>query len=86
VGRLAYVEAIQKQLGPRAKGRDILPTEGGCQLRESEAAYGGQIAGKKGSLKLENTPLGDLSFHLPATWLGPTLTSLLDGVPLGRGK
>ena len=65
-GRLAFVEAIQNQLGPRARGRDILPAETGCQLRESEAAYRGQFEGKKGGLSLKNTRYWDLSFQ-PST-------------------
>ena len=61
-GRQAHVEAIRKQLGPRARGRKILPTETGCLLQESEAAYGGHFEGKKGCLSLENTRYWDLSF------------------------
>ena len=66
VGRPAYVEAIQNQLGPRARGREVLPAETGCQLRESEVAYQGQFEGKKGCLSLENTRYWDLSFQ-PST-------------------
>jgi putative transposase len=64
VGCPAYLETFRKQLGPRAKGRDVLSAATGCQLREEEAAYGGFFEGKKGHLSFENSRLGDLS-HLP---------------------
>ena len=47
VGSPAYVEALKKQLGPRAKGRNILAMEGAYQLRETGAAYQGILRVKK---------------------------------------
>ena len=55
VGRSEYVEAFQRQLGIRGKGREIKPVEGGCQLRETETTYRSLFDGKKGDLGLENT-------------------------------
>ncbi len=55
VGSQGYVEAFQKQLGLRAKGREILPAVGGRQLRETESSYQGDSNGKKDSLRFENT-------------------------------
>jgi putative transposase len=66
VGRQAYVEAIRDQLGPRARGREILPVEMGSQLRESEAAYRSHFDRKKGCLSLENSRYWNLSFQ-PST-------------------
>jgi REP-associated tyrosine transposase len=60
VGSLAYVEAIRKQLGARARGRDVMPAETGCQLREEAAAYGANLEGEKGRLSLENTRFWNL--------------------------
>jgi len=62
VGSQTYVEAIRNQLGPRARARDIIPTGGGYQLRERDAAYRGHFEGKKGRLRPENTRYWDLSF------------------------
>lgn len=67
VGCPAYVEMIRKQLGPRAKGRALISTETGCQLREEEAAYRPHFEGKKGHLSLENTFYWDLSCVPKAT-------------------
>ena len=64
VGCPAYVEALQRQLGIKAKGREMLPVEGGYQLRETETAYLGLLDGGKGSLSPENTFLWNQS--LPA--------------------
>jgi putative transposase len=55
VGSPAYVEAVRKQLGARARGRDVVRAETGCQLREEEAAYGVDLEGEKSRLSLENT-------------------------------
>jgi putative transposase len=61
VGCSAYVEALKQQLGPRAKGRDILAVEGAHQLRETKAAYQGIFEGEKGGLRLENRWFWNLS-------------------------
>jgi putative transposase len=61
VGSSAYVEALKKQLGPRAKGRNILAVEGAHQLRETEAAYQCIFEGEKGGLRLENRRFWNLS-------------------------
>ncbi len=52
-----------KQLGSKAKGREIMPVVGGCQLREGEATYRALFAGKKGHLSLENTLLWNRTLH-----------------------
>ncbi len=57
VGSPGVVETFQKQLGGRGKGREILPAEGRCHLRESDATYRALLGGKKGHLSLENTLL-----------------------------
>jgi hypothetical protein len=61
VGGPEYVEALQRQLGIKAKGREILPVEGGCQLRETETLYQGLLDREKSSLSPENTFLGNQS-------------------------
>ena len=55
VGCPQYVEALQKQLGIKARGREARPIEGGCQLRETETVYQGLLGSEKGGLSLENT-------------------------------
>jgi putative transposase len=67
VGSPAYVEAVRKQLGPRARRSDVMPAETGCQLREDEAAYGDNYEGEKSRLSLENTRFWQLSFYPKAT-------------------
>ena len=63
VGSPAYVEAVRKQLGVRARGRDVMPAERGCQLREEETAYGDNLEGEKSRLSLENTRFWQLSSY-----------------------
>jgi len=63
VGSLEYIEALQKQLAIRAKGRDVISVEGGCQLRETETTYRGLFEGPKGGLSLENTSFWNRSLH-----------------------
>jgi len=55
VGSLEYVDALQKQLGVRAKGREVLAAVGGYQLREAETAYQWFSGGQKGRLSRKNT-------------------------------
>jgi hypothetical protein len=63
VGSPEFVETLQKQLGVRAKGREILPAEGRCHLRESEATYRALFVDKKGHFSLENTLLWNRTLH-----------------------
>jgi len=67
VGGPAYVEAARKQMGPRARGRDVIPAGTGCQSREDEAAYGDNLEGEKSRLSLENTRFGELFSYPNAT-------------------
>jgi REP-associated tyrosine transposase len=60
MGSPAYVEAVRRQLGARARGRDVVRAEAGCQLREEDAAYGANLEGEKGRLSLENTRFWNL--------------------------
>ena len=55
VGRPQYLDALQRQLGVRAKGRDRQPVEGGYQLRETERAYQRLLGREKAALSVENT-------------------------------
>ena len=55
MGNAEYIEALQKQLGIKAKGREITRVEGAWQLRETETAYRGRFEGQKGGLSSENT-------------------------------
>jgi len=55
VGSPEYIEALQKQLRVRGKGRKRLAVEGGYQLKEAESAYRGLSGGQKGDLSPENT-------------------------------
>ena len=53
----------RKQLAIRAKGRDVIAAEAGCQLRETETANQGLFEGQKGGLSLENTFFWNRSLH-----------------------
>ena len=55
VGSAEYIAALQKQLGSKASGREIISVEGGCQLRETQTGYRGPFEGQKGGFSLENT-------------------------------
>jgi hypothetical protein len=63
VGSAEYVEALQKQLGIEASWREIIPVEGGLQLRETETAYRGRFRAQKGALSLGNTFFWNRSLH-----------------------
>ena len=63
VGCPEYVEALQKQLGIKARGREARPIEGGCQLRETETVYQGLLGSEKGGLSPENTLFWNRSLH-----------------------
>lgn len=80
-GSSEYIEALQKQLGVRAKGRERLAAEGSYQLKEAESAYVG-FSGQKG--------LEDCVQHLEdGAGVGrPTLlrTSVVNRVDFGAGK
>ncbi len=56
VGSPAYVEAVGKQLGARARGRNVMPAKTGCQLRENEAACGDDLEGEKSRFKPRKYP------------------------------
>jgi hypothetical protein len=47
------LEAPQKQLGIKAKGREAGPVEGDCQLRETETVYQGILGSEKGGFSRE---------------------------------
>jgi len=55
-----------KQLGPGATGRDLIPAETICQLREDEAPYGDSFEGEKSRLSHENASFFQL-FPYPIT-------------------
>ncbi|MBZ5535370.1 MAG: transposase [Acidobacteriia bacterium] len=67
VGSPAFVETVRKQLGARARGRDVIASEPGCQLRENEAAYGDDLQGENSRLSLKNTRFWDLFSYLKAS-------------------
>jgi hypothetical protein len=64
---IGWLFEARKRLGPRARGRDVIPAETGCQLREDEATYEHNFEGEKDRLSLENTRFWQLSSYPKAT-------------------
>ena len=54
VGSKVFIEAAQKRLGIKAKGRKIVGSKKSYELRESAIPYGDNFASENGLLRLQN--------------------------------
>lgn len=54
VGSRSFVEKVKAVLGFRAKGRNVIETSGGYQLREENAEYGDLFGVEKGDIGVNN--------------------------------
>ena len=61
VGSKNFIETIHKKLGSLAKGRKILETEEGFQLREETATYIANYDRENGNIGVRNTHFGNIS-------------------------
>ena len=61
VGSKNYIETIHKKLGSLAKGRKILETDEGFQLREEAAPYIANYDRENGNIGVENTYLWNIN-------------------------
>jgi putative transposase len=62
IGTEGFVRATQEKLGIKAKGRQILGSNGSCQLREAQGAYkayNGNFDLENSDLRSENTYFGE---------------------------
>ena len=59
VWRKAFIEAVIKGLGIKAKGRKIVGSKKSYELREPAIPYGANFTPENGLLRLENTYFWD---------------------------
>lgn len=59
-GSQSFIETIKEKLGVRAKGRKIIETAEGFQLREEMAPYIANYDQENGNIGLKNTCLWDI--------------------------
>jgi hypothetical protein len=64
---MGWLFEARKRLGSRARGRDVIAAETGCQLLDGTAAYGDNFGGEKSRLNPENTRFWQLSSYPKAT-------------------
>ena len=57
VGSEAFVEKVKRELGMKAKHRDVDEADGTCVLREPRGAYTSTFGTENSALRLENTTL-----------------------------
>jgi len=55
IGSEEFIEATQKKLGIKAKGRKIVESDKSYELREPPVPYGADFIPKNGLLRLNNT-------------------------------
>jgi putative transposase len=60
VGSRSFIESVKANLGFRAKGRDVIGTDAGYQLRESHASYKALFEAKNEDIGLKNTRFWDI--------------------------
>lgn len=60
VGSQSFIETFKEKLGVRAKGRKIIESDEGFQLREEMAAYIANYDQENGNIGLKNTHLWDI--------------------------
>lgn len=61
VGSKSFIETIQGELGARAKGRKVLESESGFQLRENMVTYIDDFDCKNGNIDTKNTYYWDVN-------------------------
>ena len=61
VGNISFIEKIKEQLGILAKGRKVLNTDGGFQLREETATYIANYDHENGNIEVKNTHYWDIN-------------------------
>ncbi|UCD81495.1 MAG: transposase, partial [Desulfobacterales bacterium] len=60
VGSRSFIESVKASLGFRAKGRDVIESGEGYQLRESPTPYKAFFAAENEDIGLENTHFWDI--------------------------
>ena len=60
VGSKPFIESVRESLGFRAKGRDVIKSGEGCQLRESPAPYKVLFEAENEDIDPENTVFWDV--------------------------
>ena len=55
IGSQKFVETTKEKLGIKAKGRQVVGTNGTYELREPGAPYSSNFDGENGPLSVENT-------------------------------
>ena len=75
VGSQSFIESVKASLGFRAKGRDIIESGAGYQLRESPAPYNALFEAENEDIGLENTRFWDVKAVQVWVELRPLLTS-----------
>jgi hypothetical protein len=60
VGSKSFIESVKASLSFRAKGRDVIPSGEGYQLRESPATYKVLFEAEKEDIDPENTVFWDV--------------------------
>ena len=60
VGSKSFIESVKTSLGFRAKGRDVIESGKGYQLRESPASYKAFFEAENEDIGLENTRFWDV--------------------------
>ena len=60
VGSKSFIESVKASLGFRAKGRDVIQSSEGYQLRESPAPYAVLFEAENEDIDLENTDFWDV--------------------------
>jgi putative transposase len=61
VGNKSFIESVRESLGFRAKGRDVIESGEGYQLRETPAPYKALFEAENGDIDLENTVSWDVN-------------------------
>jgi putative transposase len=62
VGSRSFIESVKERLGFRVKGRDIIESGEGYQLRESPSPYNALFEAKNEDIGLKNTRFWDIKF------------------------
>ena len=60
VGSKSFIESVKTSLGFRAKGRDVIESGEGYQLRESPVSYKAFFEAENEDIGLENTRFWDV--------------------------
>ena len=60
MGSKSFIQSVKASLGFRAKGRDVIQSGEGYQLRESPARYKALFEAENDDIDLENTVFWDV--------------------------